>query len=262
MNNARFDERLKFLIGEFQTVLQFVDATSPIVVSPNSSAIVVTSSDVVIASSADFTNFDFKNESAVAARGGPVAKFGATAIYAGYESLPPLNKNPILVSFTDGRLDWVRRDYETSVDESMAYGLFFDDTNLFAVFTSRGLEESSNYDFRRFAKYGWLSEYGEGEGNQIAVIAKIDSTNGEILAATFLSARQVSGETNSLVVTGLKMNGQNLVVSAKCWYSPRRTSRQPMDQKLSADNSPFDYEIEFTPNLRAAVRTEAPGFGQ
>jgi len=259
--NYYFDEAIDEYIAEFETAFKFFSATDTIGISPSPVARPF-SPGAAIGNSADFTDTDLADESAVAARGGPAVKIGAASIYIGYETLPPLNKNPVLVSFTDGKQNWVRRDYETSSDESVGYGLLADGENLFAVFTSRGVEENINFDFRRFAKKGWLFEYGEGSGKQIAVIAKINSNNGDVLAATFLSARRSSGETEIAVVKDLRMSGENLVVQADVWHSPRRTSGQPMDFYPNAENPPFDYEIEFTPDLRTAVRAEAPGFGR
>ncbi len=265
LGDSSFDESITRYISEFGTITSFSkdSSNSATVISIPPISPISSISSASISHAPDFTNTDLKNETAVAARGGPSAKFNDTIIYAGYESFPPINLNPVLVSFTNGEQDWVRRDYETSADESVGYGLLFaDEKTVFAVFTSRGVEENLNYDFRRFTKYGWLSEYGEGEGKQIAVIAKINPINGDVLSATYLSARLDGGETNSLTVKDLQLIDKNLVVSADCWYAPRRTSRQSMDRKLSADNPPFDYTIEFTPDLRGAVWAEAPGFGR
>jgi hypothetical protein len=264
IDNLRLDTLIDRLVGEFERVFPFFETTTPTtIITPTSVLSILSITNMTVGHAADFTNINLSDEAAVAARGGPSVRLDNTLIYTGYESLPPLNKNPIMVSFTNGTQDWVRKDYETSIDESVGYGLLWADTEtLFAVFTSRGIEENINRDFRRFAKNGWLSEYGDGEGEQVAVIAKIDPQNGDVLMATFLSARRGEGETNSLTVKELQMNGENLVVSAECWQNLRRIDRQPMDKKPSADNSPFDYTIEFISDLKTAVRAEAPGFGK
>lgn len=264
-----WDSEIERIIGEFQNAVAFFGSstgttTGTTTTTPTtySAGYSYSLTDSGIGYAADFTNINLNDEAAVAAQGGPVVKFDNTAIYTGFVVTPPLNKDPVLVSFTKGKQDWIRKDYETSSDESVGYGLLLaDDDTLFAVFTSIGIEENYNHDFRRFAKYGWLSEYGQGEGKQIAVIAKIDPENGDVILATFLSARTGAGDTNSLLVTGLEMSGKNLVVSAETQYAPRRVDRQPMTQKPSSDNAPYDYEIEFTPDLKTAVRAEAPGFG-
>ncbi|MCF7846457.1 MAG: S-layer homology domain-containing protein [Candidatus Peribacteraceae bacterium] len=252
-----FDEDLTRFISEFEAIIASYrgsDASSSILPSGENSTLGV---------GANFSDIDITNEAAVAATGAPFAEYGNTKIYAGYEILTPLNYNPLLVSFTNGSQNWLRRDYETSSDESLAQGILWADANtLFVIFTSRGVEENINTDFRRFTQNGWLSEYGEGSGKQVAVIARIDPTNGDILAATFLSARLSGGETNSLNVTAFKMDGENLVVSADAWEAPRRINGQPMDLYPNAENAPYSYEIEFTPDLKTAVRAEAPGYGQ
>ncbi|MFH0834038.1 MAG: S-layer homology domain-containing protein [Patescibacteria group bacterium] len=257
LNINNFSVNLKSFIQEFATVVGMVPSfTDPTPITPSVST-------SVPGVGANFTGVDLASETAVAARGGPSAQLGNSKIYIGYEVLAPGNYNPIVVKFTNGQRDWLRRDYETSDDESIGYGiLWINSTTLYAVFTSRGIEEDANRDFRRFAKNGWLSEYGEGSGRQIAVIAKIDPSDGDITAATFLSARDTDGTTNSLAMTGMAMPGNNLIVSADAWTAPRRTNGQPMDRKLSAANAPYNYTIEFTPDLQTAVSASAPDFGQ
>ncbi|MFA6458171.1 MAG: S-layer homology domain-containing protein [Patescibacteria group bacterium] len=251
-----FDSSLTKFISEFQNVL----GRSSGVITPT---IIPAKPNTAVGIAANFTGVDLANESAVAGSGGAFATFNNSKIYVGYEVLAPLNYNPVVVSFTNGRQNWVRRDYETSSDESLAYGILWTDANsAFVVFTSRGIEENITSDFRRFTRLGWLSDYGIGSGHQIAVVTKINPADGGVQAATFLSAREPSGTTNSLIITGLKMYGSNLIVSADAWVAPRRVNTQPMDKKLSAGNEPFAYEIEFTPNLQTAVRAVAPTYGQ
>jgi len=264
VGRTSFNATIERLISEFRAVVGSYGTTST---STSTAPATTTTSGGSLSSnevgwSVDLTGVDLTNESAVKAKGGVFAQRNNTTIYIGHESLPPTNRNPVLVSFTNGVQDWVRRDYETSSEVSVGYGLLWAGPDkLFAVFTSDGAAEDMNRDFRRFAKYGWLSEYGTGEGKDVAVVAKINPDTGDIYSATFLSSRQDSGETSSLTVTGLAMNGDNLVVSAEAWYAPRRINGQPMDLYPNAENAPYDYTIEFTPDLQTAVRAEAPGFG-
>lgn len=78
--------------------------------------------------------------------------------------------------------------------------------------------------------------------------------------ATFLSAILNNGNSNSLVVTDLFLNGDNLVVNASSYFSPHKVDTTAMENTGTDTNSPFDYEIEFTSDLTTAVRAEAPGF--
>jgi hypothetical protein len=50
------------------------------------------------------------------------------------------------------------------------------------------------------------------------------------------------------------------VVQAESFFSPRNTDTTAMENTGEDTESPFDYEIEFTPDLSTAVRAEAPGF--
>lgn len=263
LGNTNFESQINRYIGQFEKVYRHFPAA---VVSsgPTPSASVATSvGDAAVGHSVNFSGVDVTSEAAVQSLRGPVVRRGNISIYIGYESIVPNNRDPRIVSFTNGQQDWYRDDYETSSDESMGYALLWADAQtLYAAFTTRGVEEDINKDFRRFARFAWLSEYGEGSGKRATVITKIDPATGDALVATYLSARLNSGETNSLTVTDLQMNGVNLVVTAESWFAPRRMDRQPMTRAPNTPTSPYDYTIEFTPDLRTVTRAEAPNFGR
>ncbi|MFH1375644.1 MAG: S-layer homology domain-containing protein [Patescibacteria group bacterium] len=262
LGNTNFESQTTRYISQFENVYRHFPAT--VSSGPTTPASVAASvGEATVGHSVNFSGVDVTSEAAVRALSGPVVRRGDTTIYLGYESLVPNNRDPRIVSFTNGKQDWYRDDYETSSDESMGYGLIFADTEtLYAAFTTRGTKEDINRDFRRFARFAWLSEYGEGSGKRATVIAKIDPATGDVLTATYLSARLNSGETNSLTVADLQMNGTSLVVTAESWFAPRRIDRQPMARAPNTGVSPYDYTIEFTPDLRTAVRAEAPNFGR
>ncbi|RCJ40247.1 hypothetical protein A6770_10940 [Nostoc minutum NIES-26] len=187
------------------------------------------------------------SEATIKAKNGPKVAIGLTTIYIGYQQVSSANKDPRIVRFDNGVKKWCRSDYETTNDDGTGYGLLWDGRNvLYGVFSSTGSQTGN--DFRRFATSSWLSSYGSGGGAKVAVIARINPTNGNVDYATFLSAKKVTdGKTNSLVVTNLSWNGTNLTVKADSWWSPRRPDRNPM---ICSGSSPFKYTATFTGDLK------------
>ncbi|MGC9503252.1 Calx-beta domain-containing protein [Baaleninema sp.] len=218
-----------------------------------------------VSSVGDTVNFggvDVTDEAAVAALNGPSVTVGDTTLYIGYEQVSSNNRDPRLVSFTNGVQNWYRTDYEVTGDDGTGVGLLWDGgNNLYGVFTATGTQGSPSEDFREFATDGWLTSYGQGGGAKVSIVAKIDPATGDVSDATFVSALLSNGNSNTLNVTGLSFNGSNVVVEAQSFFSPRRTDTTAMENTGSDTSSPFDYEIEFTPDLTSAVRAVAPGFG-
>ena len=215
-----------------------------------------------VASTVNFAGVDTTNEAAVRALSGPSVTVGNTTLYIGYEQVTSLNQDPRLISFTNGVQDWYRTDYEVTNDDGTGTGLVWDGTtdSLYATFTSTGTQSTADQDFREFATKGWLPSYGQGGGAKVAVLARIDPATGNVLNATFISAVLSNGNSNTLSVTALGLNGDNVVVSANSFFSPRRTDKTAMTFTGSG-GSPFGYTIEFAPDLSTALRAEAPTFG-
>ncbi|MBB3696589.1 hypothetical protein KMW28_23850 [Flammeovirga yaeyamensis] len=183
---------------------------------------------------------------------------GSISYYIGYQQVSSNNQNPILSRYDDGILTWSRTDYETSGDDSKGYGLVWDSqNNLYAVFSCTGTQGEESTDFRRFAKDGWLTSYGQGGGKKIAIIAKINVNSGDVEYATYLHGELSNGNSNSISVTSLDFDAENnIIVGANAWFSPRRIDRVKME---CSGDSPFDYSITFTENLSTALSATASG---
>jgi len=215
-----------------------------------------------VKNSVNFSGVDTTNEAAVRALGGPVVTVGNSSIYIGYEQVSSNNQNPRLIRFTNGVRDWYRTDYEVTDDDSTGVGLLWDGAQtLYATFTSTGSQGTPDQDFRRFATNGWLSSYGQGGGAKVAIVAKLDPSTGNVQNATFVSAVLNNGNSNSLAVKELSLSGNNVVVSGDSFFFPRRADKTAMVNTGVDQQSPFDYTIEFTPDLSTAVRAVAPDFG-
>ncbi|MBD2494379.1 hypothetical protein [Nostoc sp. FACHB-280] len=187
-----------------------------------------------------------ESEASIKAKNGPKISIGAKTIYIGYQQVSSQNQDPRLIRFDNGVRKWCRSDYETTIDDGRGYGLLWDGSNvLYGVFSSTGSQPGN--DFRRFAKNGWLSSYGNGGGAKVAVIARINPSNGSILSATFVTAKKPNdGKTNSLAVTNLSWNGTTLKVLADSWWSPQRADKNSMS---CTGSSPYKYTAIFTGDL-------------
>ncbi|MGV0027873.1 hypothetical protein [Phormidesmis priestleyi] len=195
------------------------------------------------------------SEATIKAKGGASVTIGTSSIYIGYQQVSSVNKNPRLVRFDGGKRAWCKSDYEVTNDDGTGYGLIWDGGSvLYGVFSSTGTQGTPSQDFRRFAGGGWLTSYGAGGGAKIAVLARINPATGTVSNATFLSALLTSGKSNSLVVKGLSLKGSNLVVNADSFFSPRRADRSRM---TCSGSSPFNYTVEFAPNLSSVIRATA-----
>lgn len=225
-----------------------------------------------IASAVTFSPSD--TEAAIAAKNGPKVTLGNTTVYIGYQQVSSANKDPILVSFTNGVRNWVRTDYETTNDDGTGDGLAWDGSNLYAVFSSTG--EQPGNSLSRFTGSGWLRGYtdgspGGGGGGKVGVLAKVDLTTGNIQAATYLTARNDRAtpnpgddRTNSLFVRGLSFTGGNVVVQADSAYAPRRPDKTSMTQSPGNGALPastgYSYEVVLSPTLGSALSTRAKDF--
>ncbi|BAY07085.1 hypothetical protein [Calothrix sp. NIES-2098] len=206
-----------------------------------------------VGSAVTFTCND--SEATIKAKNGPKVTIGSTTIYIGYQQVSSSNKDPRIVRFDNGVKRWCRSDYETTGDDGSGYGLLWDGGSvLYGVFSSTGTQSGNN--FGRFAIGRWLTSYGSGGGPKVAIIARIDPTNGNVRYATFLTAKRPNdGKTNSLLVNSLLWNGANLTVGAKSWWTPRRTNTSAMN---CSGSSPYQYTAVFTGDLTKMNSASAP----
>ncbi len=178
-------------------------------------------------------------------------KVGTTSFYIGYQQVSSSNKNPIMIRFDNGVKKWCKTDYETTGDDGSGYGLIWDgNLNLYGVFSSTGTQTGNN--FGRFATNGWLTNYGVGGGPKVAILTKINPTDGNITNATFITAKQSDGKTNTLNITGLSFGGSGVIINAQSWFSPLRFDKSTM---TCTGSSPFNYTATFSADLKTASAT-------
>ncbi|MBW4516330.1 MAG: hypothetical protein KME11_14045 [Timaviella obliquedivisa GSE-PSE-MK23-08B] len=193
---------------------------------------------------------------------------GATTLYTGFNQVTvgnnSGNQDPWVASFTNGKLNWYRNDYEITPDDSKGTNLVWDGgTHLYAAFTATGTQGTSEQDFRRFATAGWLKSYGDaspggGGGGRVAILAKLNPLTGDVLNASFLTALNGT-RTNSVFVRELSLNGSNLVVQADSAFAPRKADKTALTRNSSPAMSP-NYTVEFAPDLGSVVRVSSTDY--
>jgi hypothetical protein len=188
-------------------------------------------------------------------------------IYTGTRQTTSINQDPIVVRFNaNGTKAWCLANYETTGADGRGIGLFWTGQELYGVFSTDGTQGTTAEDYRRFTGSGWLKHYTDastgGGGPKVAIILRLDPATGEGMAGqgTFITARNSSGQTNSLAVKNLYINTDgHLVVRADSWFSPRRTDRTAMTQ-TGTGGSPHDYTLVLSRNLTTAHCASAVGW--
>jgi hypothetical protein len=201
-------------------------------------------------------------ETQAAQSGAARVKVGTQTLYIGTRQATSINQDPIVLAYEGGKLKWANTKYETTGADGRGYGLFYNGTSLYGVFSIDGTQGLPAQDFRRVsggATQAWMRSYGTGGGAKAAVVAKLDLKNGNLQSAVYLSAIN-SGKTNSFQVKGLGMNGKNLWVNAISYFAPRKIDGTAMRQIDITAKSPFSYSIELTADLKTAVKASATGW--
>ncbi|MGD1851273.1 MAG: hypothetical protein ACFCBU_11935 [Cyanophyceae cyanobacterium] len=200
-----------------------------------------------------------ESESTLRTRGVTRITQGQSTIYVGFVQVSPNNQDPRIARFDNGQQVWCREDYEITGDDSTGYGLVWDGGDrLYAAFTSTGSRGTPNQDFRRFATNGWLSSYGAGGGPSVTVLAQISPNTGDVRRATFISALQSNGSSNSLRLTELGLGTNTVTIRANSAFSPRRPDRSAFSCTATGVGG-FDYTATFTADLSTVTQAGAPG---
>jgi hypothetical protein len=207
-----------------------------------------------------------QSEAALLAANVPYLSLAGSRYFFGYRQTSADNQDPVVAKFTNGVQNWCRQDYEITGDDGRSYGLFWNGTDLYGLFTATGTQGAPAQDYRRFTGSGWLRTYSDGSpggggGPKVSILLKIDPATGQGLAGqgTFITSRLISnGKTNSLEIRDLYMNSDgHLVVRANSWFAPRRVNRTPMATTASTGGSPHDYTLVLSADLTTAVCTSA-----
>ncbi|MGB7444890.1 MAG: Calx-beta domain-containing protein, partial [Coleofasciculaceae cyanobacterium] len=258
--------------GDETVQLQITNVSAGNLGGQDEATLTIVNDDIVnnqaLSASIKGSNIKFNSgdsEAKIAATGAAKINLGTQTIYIGTQQVSSNNQNPIIASFDSSNPDnnWVKTDYEKTGADGRGYGLFWTGSDLYGVFSVDGTQGSSSEDFRRAsgdATQSWLKSFGKGGGAKVAVLAKINPATGQMTDAAYLSALLSNGNSNSLAITDLSVNGNgNLVVNAQSFFSPRNPDGSAMT-KVGSGGSPFDYTIEITPNLNTVVSTSAKGW--
>ncbi len=174
----------------------------------------------------------------------------------GYRQVTANNQDPILMRFDNGSLTWARTDYENTGDDGTGRGLIYDPNKkmLHVVFTATGTQAGTNYT--QFTSNGWLSSYGQGGGAKVVILARIDPTNGNPLAGTYVKAVLSNGNANTVQATGLSYSNQGITLQSNSFFSPLKMDKTRFNCQGS---SPFPYTITFDLDLKNALEASATG---
>ncbi|MCU0565870.1 MAG: hypothetical protein MUF49_04665 [Oculatellaceae cyanobacterium Prado106] len=213
-------------------------------------------------------NDDRPIESQLQGRAASRLTVGTTTIYTGFNQVATGsdigNKDPWVASFTNGQLNWYRDDYEVTADDGMATHLLWNGGDRFYVsFTATGTQGQPSEDYRRFATNGWLKSYTDGSpngggGGRVAVLARLETSTGNITNASFLTALN-GRKTNSVFVRNLSFSGSNLRVQADSAFAPRKIDKTAMVSNGQPTVSP-NYTVDFAADLSRVVRATAVGY--
>jgi Calx-beta domain/RTX calcium-binding nonapeptide repeat (4 copies) len=246
------------LLGTQKQMALTITDDDPIAPPPTPAVSAIDSNSV-----AKFTPSD--TEATIAASGAQKIAIGTQTLYIGTWQKTGINQDPIIASFDSANPsnNWVKTNYEMTGADGRGYGLFWDGSNLYGIFSTDGTQGTASEDWRRVsggATQSWLRSYGAGGGPKIAVVGKINLATGELLNAAYLSARRIDdGKTNSLAVTGLTVSNGNLQVTANSWWAPRNTDGSSMAQVGTA-GSPHAYTLLLSPDLKTAIGAKATGW--
>ncbi|NJN87434.1 MAG: hypothetical protein HC881_15410 [Leptolyngbyaceae cyanobacterium SL_7_1] len=189
--------------------------------NPGTATTALPSTAAIATNPVKFSSSD--SEAAIAAKGAAKIKLGSQTLYIGTQQVSSTNQNPIIASFDPANPSnrWVRTDYEVTGTDGRGYGLFWSGTGLYGVFSVDGTQGTIAQDFRRVsgsATQPWLRSYGKGGGAKIAVLAKLNPTNGAMTHAVYLSAVLSNGNSNAIsnlqVESGATLTLNNGTLSA------------------------------------------------
>ena len=198
------------------------------------------------------------DESSIKASNAVSVSFGDTTIYIGTYQRTSVDQDVIIASYTNGVLDWMKADYETSGPDSRGLGLVWDGADaLYAVMTIDGGVPLSGNGFERFTQGGWLPNYGSGGGAAVSVVLKLNPLSGLAETGTYITAKTPdAGQTNSLRPTGISLVNDSVVFEGDSFFSPLDEDRDVMS---CVGGSPFDYRAVFASDLSEALSSEAIG---
>lgn len=205
------------------------------------------------------------SESAITSAGAASITIGNQTIFIGTRQQSAINQDPILKSFdsTNPANNWTRVYLERSSADGRGVSLLWTGSRLYASFTIDGTQGNSQQDFRRAsgsAQQAWLRSYGAGGGANASVVSEINPTNGELLKAVYLTSVLSNGNSNTLLVNNMEINEVgNLAVTADSFFSPRSVSGRALPRRNNG-SSPFNYQIELSPDLDTAVSAQSSDY--
>ncbi len=181
----------------------------------------------------------------------------------GFDHATSINQNPTIIKKdATGKQIW-KVTYETTPVDGRGNLIALDSDNIpWAVFSVDGGSTDAGFINKKQIASGafsnvYMNGYGSGGGAKVAVFAKIDPANGNILKGTFIIAKLTSGNTNTLNITKMGFKNGNVAfeISSAAWPPGKGKSyiRFPNIDDSNRTNGSFIIYYEMKSDLSEIV---------
>lgn len=184
----------------------------------------------------------------------PHVTVGAATIYVGFDQVSGNNQDPVVARFDAGQPIWCR-SHEDDGPDGRAHGVTWDGgPYAYVVYTIVG----GGSDLE--GKGGWLSSYAPGSisggGPKVSVVGRVDVSDGELDAATFVIAVKSDNKVNSHgprgAVTVLAGGGVEFLGA-----SAHKAIDADGESAMDCTDYPFDTRYRFSPDLGQLLCADA-----
>lgn len=183
----------------------------------------------------------------------------------GYNLVDETTENPVVKKFdANGELLW-EMEHDNSPVDVRAEVVTIDNRNRpWVVFTLDGGSSSSSYITLKLTSESafsnvFQSNYGQGGGPLVSMIARINPENGVIERGTFVTAQLNNGNTNKLHVRGIGVADGFVRVQAESAFRPPHTGTTFIPHPEADEFGPcgaFLVQVDFTEALTEIVESD------
>lgn len=175
----------------------------------------------------------------------------------GFNQEGPENQNPYVRKKTiDGQIIWTKIYENTTVNAAAELIQIDEMGNVWVVFSVDGSSSDPGYINQKETEAGAFSNvyennYGDGDGTKIAVITRLNPSNGLIVKGSFVKARLDNGDTNTFAVNSTGFSNGNFAFQSSTAAFPPGTGTSYSKYPNITDQDRVDgafkvyYEINF-----------------
>lgn len=184
-----------------------------------------------------------------------------TAVYSGYSERPGATRQAVLLYVEDSQIKWCNDDLAVSQNEpTHTKGIAWNSSS--RLFVALEVRSEVSGDVVEAAESGWLNSFSDQGGGsspgRALVVATIDVSSGEPVAATFITAPPSASESspNTVLVT-IGFEGAEYRVETVSNSPPRRTDQSVFECDPAV--SPYQTTYIFRSDFLAPTYVEAIG---